>query len=295
MRRTVAAALLIAAGLGVLAMWFSPSRADFQPTNGQWNGLSEFVREWGVTPLDSLGLLAQDPLRTVLVVIPYQAVTRDDVTRIRRYLEGGGVVALFDKFGSGNQVLQGLGLRARFADAPLLDPLFNYKNRWLPEILQVSVLPPGGLVVLNHGTALTETSDMTVVAHSSRYSFLDLKGTGVADPSEPRGPLAVAAWTRVGRGVLVVASDPSVLINAMLGLGSNRQFVQALLRFAGDHPRVFLDDAHLPALPLDLAKAALRSPRRLIASPPVLLAVLLLSAAGPLALTLRRWNTDAGP
>jgi hypothetical protein len=293
-RRALVTAIFVAGGLGALAVWFYPSHTDFQSANPQWNGLSEFVREWNVTPLDSLGLLPQNPLGTALVVIPYRAVARADVERIRRYLERGGVVMLLDDFGFGNQVLQGLGFQARFTGSPLLDPLFNYKNRWLPEIAPVSVLPPGSVVILNHASALTQTSGMTVVARSSRYSFLDVNGNGAADPGESRGPLAVAAWARVGRGVLFVASDPSFLINGMLGLGSNRQFVRQVLRFAGDHPRVFLDEAHLPALPLDRAKMALRSTRRLLASPPVLVAVLLASAAGPLALTLRRWNIDVG-
>jgi hypothetical protein len=293
-RRTLIAALLVAGALGTLAVWFYPSRADFQPANPQWNGLSEFAREWRVIPLDSLSLLPRNVLGTALVVIPYQAVAHAEVARIRRFLEGGGVVMLLDDFGFGNQVLQGLGLQARFASAPLLDPLFNYKNRWLPEIAPVSILPPGGVVILNHASALTRTWGMTVVARSSRYSFLDLNENGAADASEPRGPLAVAAWARVGRGVLFVASDPSFLINGMLGLGSNRQFVRQVLRFAGDHPRVFLDQAHLPALSLDRARAALRSARGLIASPPVLVAVLLVSAAGPLALVMWRWNIDVG-
>jgi len=293
-RRVLVVAVLVAGGLGALAVWVYPSRADFQPTNPGWNGLSEFVREWRVTPLDSLSLLPQDPLGTVLFVIPSRTVARADIERIGRYLKSGGVVMLLDDFGFGNQVLGGLGLRARFDAAPLLDPLFNYKDRWLPEITDVSILPPEGVVILNHATVLTGTSGMTVVARSSRYSFLDLDGNGVADPGEPRGPLAVAAWVRVGRGMLFAASDPSFLINGMLGLGRNRQLVRQVLRFAGDHPRVFLDEAHLPAEARDRARMALRSARSLIASPGILVAVLLVSVAAPLALVLRRWGADAG-
>ncbi len=294
MRRLLAGAAIAAVCVGVLTVWLYPSRADFRPTNPYWNGLSDAAGEWRMTSLPSLDLLPRAPGGTAVVIIPYRPVGGADIMRIRRYLEDGGVVVLLDDFGTGNQILEGVGLSARFAGSPLLDPLFNYKNQRLPKIPYVFILPVGSAVILNHATALTKTSGMTVVAQSSRYSFLDRNGNGRADPSEPRGPFAVAGWTRVGRGVLFAASDPSFLINSMIGLGDNRRFARQVFRLAGEHPRIFLDEAHLPAEMLDRTKAVLQSARTAIGYPVALLTILLAGAVAPLAMMLRRWDTDAG-
>lgn len=293
-RRVLAPVALVVGCLSIIAIWFYPSHADFRPANPDWNGLSEVAGEWRVTRLDSLTLLPAGPRGTALVVIPYRPVSQVDVARINRYLTDGGVVVLLDDFGFANQVLGGLGLRVRFAGPPLLDPLFKYKNRWLPKITDVAILPPGSTVILNHATALSETSGMAVAARSSAYAFLDLNNNGVADPREPRGPFVTAAWTKVGGGVLFVASDPSFLINGMIGLGDNRQFARQILRFAGERPRVLLDEVHLPSETLDQARTMLRAIRAAVASPVGVLAAAFIAVTAPLAILLRRWDGNAG-
>lgn len=294
-RRLLALVAVVVGCLAVVVVWLYPSRADFNPANISWNGLSGFAGEYRIIPLPSLvPLPAHDSGGNVLVIIPYRPVSRADTARIKRFLETDGVVMLLDDFGFGNQVLAGVGLSARFAGAALLDPLFHYKNRWLPKIITVPLLPSGGTLILNHATALAKTSGMTVIAQSSAYAFLDLNRNGRADPGEPGGPLPVAAWERVGGGVLVAVADPSLLVNSMLDLGENREFVRRVLHLAGEHPRVFLDEGHLPMTRLDRAKVALRSARAAITTVPVLLMLLLAGIMGPLVTLFREEPSNAG-
>ncbi len=287
MRRLVVWVTLTAAVLGVVAVGFYPSPTDFRPDNPSWNGLSGAAHAWQMAPLPSLARLPTDPRQTATVIIPYRPMSRADAVRIARYLQRGGVVIVSNNFGTGNQLLEEAGLSVRFSGAPLLDPLVHYRSLWLPRILDVPVLPAGSALVLNHATALTGTGAMRVMARSSRYSFLDLNGNGRADRGEPQGPFAVAAWGRVGAGILVAVSDPNLLINSMIGLGENRAFVREAFRLAGDHPRIFLDDSHLPANTLDDAKAALGALRDAPGHSVALLVILVLGIAAPLAVTLR--------
>jgi hypothetical protein len=287
--------MAVTGGLVILLVWFYPSHTDFRPTNPFWNGLDDFAGDSRLISLASLALLPSEPEGTVVVVIPYRPVSGTDAACLKRYLEGGGVVVLMDDYGFGNQVLMGLGLSMRYAGTSLLDPLVHHANRWLPKITDISILPSESTIILNHATALIETAGMTVVARSSRYSFLDSNGNGRVDQGEVRGPFAVAAWTKFGKGVLFVISDPSLLINAMISLGDNRRFMSRVFQLAVDHPRVFLDEAHLPAAPIDHAKTLLRSAQAAIATPEGLLTVLVVGVVVPVVAMTRGRSGNARP
>ncbi len=282
--------LLLTAGattvLFVVLVWFLPSGADFGPTNPYANGLQDFVESWHVVPLPSLGSLPSEPAGTVLVIIPARIQPDAHFRHVRRYLEAGGTVVLFDAGMLGNRLLMALRFRVRFERGTLSDPALNAGFPARPLITDVSILPGQSTVVLDQGTALNGVSGMTVVARSSPQSFLD-RGA-VPGPRGPRGPFSVAAWTRAGAGTLYIVSDPHLLTNAMIRAADNGRFVRRIFATAGEQPRIFLDTAQLPADNLAATQEALRSARIALASPAVLLIVLMLGSAAPLAGMFRR-------
>ncbi len=290
LRRLLAGVALVTLALVAVILWVYPSPSDFAASNPYWNGLQRFAAQPGVAVVRSAGLLPASAAGTVLVVIPYAAPFPGDLEAYRRYLAGGGVLILMDDFGAGNEVLAGLGGRARFSGQVLVDPLFNHLNGRFPRIFDFSASPLAegvAALVLNHPTAISDPGGLSVVARSSPVSFLDANENGRRDQDEPGGPFAVAAAGRAGGGWLVLVSDPSVLLNSMLDLGQNRRFVQNLFGFAGPSPRVYLDTSFLPRAPLDVAKDRLARFREFAATPPVVFAAVVAALVLPLAVLAR--------
>ncbi len=251
-------------------VWFYPPSEDFRVNNPYWNGLSSLNAQERVVALNSLGDLPSEGKGTALLLVPYEQFSERELGQVRSYVSSGGTLVLLDDYGFGNQVLSSLDLNMRFAGQPLLDPLFDYRNKWMPKITAFASTPLSANVssiVLNHSTALNGTSDASVVGFSSSFSFLDKNDNGVWDDGEPYGPFAVAAFIKMDHGCVVAISDPSLLINGMLTLDDNLQFVNNVVRIQGSNPQVFVAQSHLPKTPLDDAKADLTVVYGAVASP----------------------------
>jgi len=262
--------MLITLVLLTVLIWFYPSTGDFRLDNPFWNGLTTFTTKFEASKIESLNNLPSTAKGTVLILIPYSQLTGQELERLRSYVSTGGTLIVLDDYGFGNQVLSHLGLEMRFTGSPLLDPLFNYKNKRLPKITDFPQTPlTGGIksMVLNHATALCNVSESEVLARSSRFSFLDSDGDSVWDPDEPTGPFPVAAYARVGEGYVVAVADPSIIINSMIVLDDNMAFMKNIVGFLGEKPKVMIDKSHLPTGPLEEAKEAVAKAYALVSSP----------------------------
>ncbi len=274
----------------VLIVWVYPTSTDLAPSNPGWNGLRTAAQAFGWTGISSLNLLPSQAQGTALIVIPYVRPTADEVGALKHYMEGGGLLIVLDDLGFGNEVLAGLGARPRFSGQLLADPLFHVKNRLFPKILDISApLAAAGIetLVLNHATVIEQTRGMTVLATSSRVSFLDANGNGQRDAGEGSGPFPVVALGRVGMGSLVLISDPSLLLNSMLDLGQNRKLLPAVIKIAGGGQHVYLDMAHLPRARLDAAKDWLARARDVLALPLTAFAAAAAALVVPIVLLVR--------
>jgi hypothetical protein len=265
--------LALALGISVLlatVMWFYPSSEDFRVDNPFWNGGKGVAAHFEGVPLRSLEDLPGEAEGTVLVEVPYTAYTEAELAAIESYVWGGGTIILADDYGYGNEVLDHLGLDARFAREPLLDPLFNYRNEWFPLVTDFSASPVTEdveIVILNHATSLDTGPDIEAIARTSGSSFLDLNGNLDWDEGEPFGPMTIAARVEVGGGMVVLLADPSMVINSMRGLEDNERFVENMLEIGGPEPEILLDQSHLPEASLDEAKGIFRIARDALADP----------------------------
>jgi hypothetical protein len=251
--------------VSLVCIWFFPSVQDFMAANEMWNGISRFSKEFQAKSIDSLG--AAMPTDATLIAIAYLDYTEPELTLIERFVTGGGTLLLMDDFGYGNTVLAHLGIEARFSHQPLLDPLFCYKNPALPMITDFSPKVDGvDEVLMNHATTLVGVVDPAVLSRSSASSFLDSNENSSYDEAEPKGPFAVAAKYKVGEGAVVLVSDPSTLINSVVGRFDNYAFIAGLSgSWSGQPP--FIDRSHLAKAPLDVSKTKLTSIRTWLASP----------------------------
>lgn len=264
-------ALTLAIIVSILALvWFFPPNGDFRVENPFWNGLSTIESKAKLTVIDTFDNLPSNPRGTALLLVPYEQVSDLGLTQLGGYVSSGGTLVLLDDYGFGNQVLSSFGLKMRFTGEQLLDPLFDYRNKFIPKITDFAATPIAANVssiVFNHATSLDDTSGATVAAYSSSFSFLDVNGDGSWDSNEPNGPFPVVAYAKVGQGVVVAVVDPSLLINGMIGLDDNLQFINNAVGLQSDSPEIFIDQSYLPKTPLDDAKADVGVLYGLVSSP----------------------------
>jgi hypothetical protein len=272
-------------------VWFYPPTGDFKVKNPFWNGLSSLSQQGKIVILNSLDNLPSIGKGSSFLVVPYVQFSDGELAQIKSFVSTGGTLVILDDYGFGNQVLVSLGLNMKFNGQPLLDPLFDYNNKWLPKITDFTTTPLAtnvSSIVFNHATALNTTSDISVVAHSSSFSFLDLNSNGIWDSDEPNGPFPVAALTKINQGTVVAVADPSLIINSMVNMDDNLQFIKNAVSVQGNNPQVFVDQTHLPKTPLDEAKSDLGVVYDIVASPLVTIGVIAAALAFSLKLFCKR-------
>ena len=284
--------LVLVLAISTVSIWFFPSVQDFMAANTMWNGIRDFMSTFKATNIESLSNLPSSPEKSAIVEIPYLPHSEKELPILKQFVEDGGTLILMDDFGFGNNVLEYLGLEARFSTKPLVDPLFNYRNQVFPRITDFSpdVKNSGvNVIVFDHGTALTDVASSNVIAWSSAASFLDTEGKGNWSQGEPKGPLPVAASFRLGQGTVDIVSDPSIIISSMMGRDDNYRFVAYLV----GGRQVLFDSSSLPKAPLDQSKTALLSFRQLLADPYILVIITAATTVIVSAHTLRRRETVA--
>ena len=274
----------------LLTIYFIPPIDDFSPDNPGWNGLSKLSSELRLHPISDIiqeNLLSNPSNTTLLIIGPEKNFTESEAFVIKRFLESGGLVILADDFGSGNSLLELLGLSPRFNGSLLVDPLFKDRNMRLPKIRMLAPeMEEAGIdeLLLNYATVIDGCSKP--LALSSSYSFLDVNLNGVWDVGEPRGPLTVACMLDVGDGRLLLISDSSMAINSMLRLSDNMLFLKML----AEDRKIVLDGSHWVPSNLALAKSLLRSLVGFLSAPEVRYSIL---AAVVLTVMRYRWPRKA--
>ncbi len=251
-----------------IVVWFFPSNEDFRTENPFWNGTKDISSITQVSSLTSLSDLTSAPQGVALILIPYLDFTPAELEELNSFVTKGGTLVLADDYGFGNQVLEYLGVKARFSGQVLLDPLFNYKNDWFPRIFH---LTPSAVtanitsLVLNHATCLINIETDNILALSSAFSFLDLNGNQAWDEDEPAGPLPVISQHNLGTGQIILVSDPSIFINSMETIESNYNFIQNVATITTSE--LLIDQSHLPPSSLHQTKNLLADIHGYLVSP----------------------------
>lgn len=263
--------------VSLLGILFYPSINDFMSSNRAWNGIHSFVEEFDVENIDSFDDILPQAEHEVIVCIPYLEYSDEEMLNIKEFVNNGNLLLLLDDFGYGNQILEYMGLEARFSNIMLLDPLFNYKNQYLPRITDFAFdfnESDMEAITLNHASTLINVGRPHILASSSPTSFADNNGNGIKDEDEPQGPLAVAAEYDSGKGKIILVSDPSITINTMVGQNDNYAFIDYLINLGDVPEKINLDRAHITKTPLDVSKINLDKLIEVINNPYFILAIM---------------------
>lgn len=276
--------ILIAVAVAILAVslvciWFYPSVQDLAAANDAWNGIRGTAGELRAEAITSLDGLPEAGETAALITIPSKDYSDEDLSRLRRFVEGGGRLVVMDDYGYGNQLLEYLGLGVAFAAQPLLDPLFCYRNQQMPRATDFAPgLQEAGVqaITLNRATALGNVEAPQAIAWSSPTSFLDVDGDGSWQEGEPRGPFPVAAEVRLGRGMVCIVASPGMMINSLCGQDDNLLFLRYLTASEAGSAEILIDGSRLSTSPLDVSKVRLAEVRDMLSNPRAVLGILLL-------------------
>lgn len=233
------------------------STSPLSAYNADWDGTSEF-RELAQSSDRSATIVretsayeAADPNASIAIILsPTGPYSEEERQEIRAFAEGGGTVLLAgDVNNPVRGLLESMESDVSIAGPPLRDEREYYRGPALPVATNVSESPyTAGMdsLTLNHGTALAVDGDAEVVVSSSEYGYLDVNDDGAPNEDERMGHVPVVATESVGKGELIVVSDASVFLNAMLDRDGNRQFAQNVI---DARETVLLDYSHTGGVP----------------------------------------------
>lgn len=240
----------------------STSGSAFGTYNPGWDGASQLRVEADAVDSDTTlarNVDAYDSVpanETTAVILSPDSAYGDDAARVRKFVRGGGIVVVAEDYGPhSNDVLAAVGATARIDGRMLRDEQFNHRSPAMPVATNTTnhtLVDDVDRLTINHGTVV-EPNNASVLVASSGFGYLDGNGNGELDDNETLASYPVATVESVGAGRVVVVSDPSLAINAMVDQPDNRAFIRSL--FAGQE-HVLLDYSHAERLP-PLAVAAL--------------------------------------
>ncbi|MXR40704.1 DUF4350 domain-containing protein [Halobaculum sp. WSA2] len=265
------------AGVMAVAVLFAgaTSAAAFGAYNPAWDGASDLrgvAEDEGVAQAtvatNASMYRTVEPNGTVAVVLsPDRPYTNAEASAVERFVRAGGTLVVAEDYGPhGNRLLAAVDSEVRVDGRPLRDDREYYRSPALPVAPNTADHPlTAGVdsLTLNHGSVVVprnatanatvsgtdrpadqpavDGTNATVLVRSSEFSYLDADADGDIDDDETLRTRPVATAESVGAGRVIVVSDPSAFINAMLERPGNRRFVANLF---ADRERVLLDYSH---------------------------------------------------
>lgn len=239
----------------------STSSAAFGSYNPAWEGTSD-LRELTTTTggepeieQSTAVYQRQEPTSTTAFIIsPTESYSPTATDRIDRFLKQGGTVILAADFHpAANRLLEQLNTSTRFDGRLLRDERQYYRGPSFPiaePSANATITQGVSQLTLNHGTAVTPDANSTAIVNSSGYAYFDTNRNGQLDDSETLRQRPVVVQEPHGDGTLLVVSDPSLFINAMLDVPDNQQFARNLL--SGSDVVIF-DYSHRAGIPWAVA------------------------------------------
>lgn len=216
------------------------SSTDYSIFNTGPMGLSDFARlghRMGdeivpvLAPLDVFNISSKTGV--LLIIGPNLTFTDEEIEQIKAFLERGNTLVLADDFGTGNEVLTGLGLPVRISNYPLNDFFYNNDDRlvWVARIQNPELAKGVGAILTNEPSAIIVTRRGDV--YTSRVAMVNFH----------MRMFPVITETSYHGGRVIVVSDPDIFANMQFKV--NEVFLRNLLNYLGE-TTLYFDEAHHP-------------------------------------------------
>ncbi len=175
--------------------------------------------------------------------------TPQEMSAISSFMERGGNVLIADDSAGANPLLSYL-LSGRNSSISMSGhAVLSSYNAGRPEtpLVNATFFVRSGrnmttsTVVLNMATSLLVGGNVQIVARSNS-TFVDYNDNGVVDADEKENAIFMV-MADVGRGRLMVVSDPDMFTNDMIYRQNNSDFVRAIIGNFADGGTVYCDDS----------------------------------------------------
>lgn len=214
-------------GIGLAAFFLSmqgatASAQDYSPENAAWNGLSALME---IAQSEGIALRARDRLNlaevtaddAIVVLFPTEGLP---IRSLSAFLEEGGRLVVADDFGAAQELLSQFEIERR----PPSNEAARLRGNPALQVALAEATHP-----LSEGVDALLTNHPTALHHPVLAPLFSLDGDGLVITGA------------VGAGRFIAIGDPSLFINNMLELKSNRRFASNLLHHVqGDRGQVFL-------------------------------------------------------
>lgn len=228
--------LLLTAALFLLLFHLSANNLEFSRYNNGWNGTAGFFDlpdRHNFEDITNSSTLPGRKNSTLLVVAPTNLYSDRELSEYRSFVKEGNILFLADDFGTGNKLLEGIGSSIRINPG-----ILSSVDRAYNDSYAIVTYPDGdhqitrnvSSLVLNRGAAL-EGGDPLM--KTTLMSWIDTDKDRRITKKEMLGKYTVLTHEPIGKGEIIVLSDPSVFINAMSALDEkwdNRRFIDNVIR-----------------------------------------------------------------
>ena len=220
----IAGAVLLAAAL-ILVMHLSANNMEFSRYNAGWNGTSLFFsdldRHRSMDIKDPKKLTGYPPNTTLLIIAPRHHPTTPELRAYGAFLSQGNTIFLADDFGTGNEILAGIGSRISILPGNLSSLDRRYSDPYSVIAYRTTQESPVTLpldIALNRPAPLDGGFPLML---TSVMSWTDANGDRRLNTHEKMGTFPVMVTESIGPGQVIVLSDPSIFINTMYSQEEN--------------------------------------------------------------------------
>ena len=230
--------------MSVLLVYLTTNADEFSRYNSGWNGTSRFfdsLDRHRVTEIEKPSELSGYTNSSLLVISPYRHFSSPESAVYRDYVLRGNTLILADDFGTGNELLSGMGSSVsiipgnvsgvdRLYDSPYTIVAFPAGSATLPITQEKLVLDKGAAV--SGGEAEVQTGLM---------SWIDTTGSSGPQPGTSLSRYSVVVHETLGRGSLYVVGDPSLFINSMLETEPGYTDAQFIHKLSTTREKILID------------------------------------------------------
>jgi hypothetical protein len=239
------AGFILAVSVLLLTVHLPGNALEFSRYNTEWNGSSHFFSDLDrhrlvevTTPADLNSAGKNDIL---LIIAPSHTPTSAEIAGYREFLDRGNTILIADDFGTGNDILLGLGSRIAILNGNLSSMDRGYSDPYSVVAYRVSnstLAFNGDSVLLNRPAALTGGKTILL---TSVMSWIDTNTDRKINLQELMGTFAVMAEEKVGNGNLIVLSDASIFTNTMYEADETYDNRLLLGSISGGQNQIFID------------------------------------------------------
>jgi hypothetical protein len=234
-RTKFAIAMILILSAITLSFHVSTTTLEFSRYNWQWTGTSGFfdrLEAVDAVEIHDFSTLSGRDDSLLLLIASDALFSSEETAYLKDFLAEGNTILIADETGSANQLLQDLGSEMRIISGNLssIDMEFSDPGSVIAFVHSEDLLLSGVSAITTNRPAAVSGGDSLLAA--SLFSWMDANGNGHPDPDEPVSQHTILSREPLNGGTIYVLSDPSIFINGMLDIRTdkdNRQFITNIL------------------------------------------------------------------